>query len=104
MKTEPEEPQNPDTNMTTTCPSAEPPPQPADWPRELDEHLRESALRFLRASGYRSLWALQCEVLDGIVTLSGMVSSFYLKQMAQALVLKLDAIKGVQNRIWVRED
>jgi len=72
--------------------------------REQDADLRASALRSLQASGYRSLWLLHCEVVEGIVVLSGVVSSFYLKQMAQALVLKLDASKGVQNQIKVLTD
>ena len=72
-----------------------------DCEGELDEELRASALRYLQSSGYRSLWLLHCEVVEGIVILSGVVSSFYLKQMAQALVQRLDAIKGVQNRVKV---
>jgi osmotically-inducible protein OsmY len=104
MTTVPEESHRTEAKTTPMNSGTEELFQPAEWRREFDERLRENALSFLKSSGYRSLWELQCEVLDGIVTLSGMVSSFYLKQVAQALVLRMDAVKGIQNRIWVCED
>jgi hypothetical protein len=72
-----------------------------DCEKEQDADLQASALHYLQSSGYRSLWLLHCEVVEGVVILSGVVSSFYLKQMAQALVQRMDTIKGVQNRIKV---
>lgn len=57
----------------------------------------------LRSTGYRLLANLQCEVQDGIVKLSGSVPSFFLKQMAQSVVLRLDQVKRVENSLEVRE-
>jgi osmotically-inducible protein OsmY len=46
---------------------------------------------------------LDCEVVDGTVILSGVVASFYMKQVALAAVLHLDAVRCVGNSIQVQE-
>jgi osmotically-inducible protein OsmY len=56
----------------------------------------------LHSSAYEQLRKLQCEVNDGVVTLSGAVQSFYLKQMAQEAVIRLDRVRNVINRVEVR--
>jgi hypothetical protein len=45
---------------------------------------------------------LNCEVRDGRAVLSGVVPSFYLKQLAQALLLRLGELQGVSNLLEVR--
>jgi hypothetical protein len=55
----------------------------------------------LRGSTYRSVALLDCEVCDGVATLSGVVGSFYLKQVAQELVRRVPTIKRVDNRVRV---
>jgi osmotically-inducible protein OsmY len=43
----------------------------------------------------------KCEVQNGVVELSGSVPSFYVKQLAQAAVLRLEQIRGIENRLRV---
>lgn len=66
------------------------------------QRLRDAAEAALKSSGYQAVARLGCEVLDGgVVFLSGVVSSFYHKQVAQAVVLRLDAVNRVENRVEV---
>ena len=57
----------------------------------------------LRGSTYHALRAVTCQCNMGVVTLTGQVSSFHLKQMAQTLVGTLDGVTRVDNRIQVVE-
>lgn len=70
---------------------------------ERDACLQAAARGALRSSPYRPLWNLPCKVTEGMVVVSGIVPSFYLKQMAQTLLLALDGIRGVQNLLVVSE-
>jgi hypothetical protein len=67
-----------------------------------DDRLCGAALGLLRSSGYRPLVRLNCEVHDGRAVLSGVVPTFYLKQLAQALLLRLGELQGVKNLVEVR--
>jgi hypothetical protein len=67
-----------------------------------DDRLCAAALGLLRSSGYRPLLRLDCEVRDGQAVLSGAVPTFYLKQLAQALLLRLPDLQGVRNLVEVR--
>jgi hypothetical protein len=64
--------------------------------------IQEAALAALRSSGYRSVARLECDVLEGTIVLSGTVSSYYYKQIAQAVVLRLASVNRVENLIVVR--
>jgi osmotically-inducible protein OsmY len=66
-----------------------------------DGSIRENANRVLRETGYAPLRCITCEVSNGVVELSGSVPSFYVKQLAQAVVLRLEQIRGVENRLHV---
>lgn len=66
-----------------------------------DDRLRAAALGLLRRSGYSPLARLNCEVRDGRAVLSGVVPSFYPKQLAQALLLRLGEPQGVKNLLEV---
>jgi osmotically-inducible protein OsmY len=55
----------------------------------------------LRKSGYRELQLVSCDFHEGILTLRGRISSFYLKQLAQTLVYQLDGVGEVNNRLEV---
>ncbi len=44
---------------------------------------------------------IQCDVFDGVVELTGNVPSFYIKQLAQTTVLRLEQIRGINNRLRV---
>ena len=56
-----------------------------------------------REEGYAELEDVHCEFgEDGLVELTGTVPSFYLKQVAQASIRRVDPIIGVRNRIHVQ--
>jgi hypothetical protein len=67
-----------------------------------DHSLEGIVTRALRSSGYGPLRDLDCRIREGEVVLSGVVSSFFLKQMAQAIVLRLERVERVRNLIEVR--
>jgi osmotically-inducible protein OsmY len=69
---------------------------------ERDNLLRQQVLSTLGSSGYVPLARLDCHVRDGVIELTGKVPSFYLKQMAQAVVAKVDNVRGVQNYVLVQ--
>jgi osmotically-inducible protein OsmY len=69
--------------------------------RSHDRAIRESVNQVLQQSGYASLRCIQCDVSDGVVELTGNVPSFYVKQLAQTAVLRLEQIRGVKNLLRV---
>lgn len=76
-------------------------------PANLDEELRFLVRRALDNCGYRVLSRLECNLSDGAVVLSGVVTSFYYKQVAQAavrrLLCSLETGGRLENKIVVRE-
>jgi len=66
-----------------------------------DRQLHTAAMAALAASKYVPLRRLQCQVHQGVVEITGSVSSFYLKQLAQAAVLQVDAAGDVRNLVEV---
>jgi hypothetical protein len=68
-----------------------------------DDGLRTAALKVIRSSGYPSLRRLRCEVADAVAIIQGVLPSYYLKQMAQAILQRLDGIRNVVNLVEVRE-
>ena len=73
------------------------------WVSEPDDayHLRETVLQGLRRSGYSCLSNLKCEVFDGVVVVFGVVPSFFLKQMAQTIILRIGRVKEIRNNLKV---
>ncbi len=67
-----------------------------------DDALRAAVHIAWETSGYRALAFLDCEIVSGVVVLSGVVSSFYLKQVAQAVVQRLELADRIENRVEVR--
>ena len=55
----------------------------------------------LRKSGYPELRLVSCDFHEGVLTLRGRVSSFYLKQLAQELIRRLNGAGKVNNRLEV---
>lgn len=55
----------------------------------------------LRQARYRELDSVSCDFHEGVLTLRGQVSSFYLKQMAQELVRPLETVEQINNRLQV---
>ena len=71
---------------------------------ECSELLHDAVLAALRSSGYRHLWNLECEVHDDLVTLTGVLPSFYLKQVAQTIAMSVDRVREVRNIVEVEPD
>jgi len=73
--------------------------------RERFDAASECALTEIRrrlcSAGYHVLREIECEYNEGAVVLRGRVSTYYLKQVAQAAVLSDPAIKRVLNLIEV---
>jgi osmotically-inducible protein OsmY len=55
----------------------------------------------LRRSSYLELRRVICSLEEGVLTLNGRVSSYYLRQVAQAIVLGLEGIEAIDNRLEV---
>lgn len=62
------------------------------------------AERRLRESAYHDLRFVSCHFRDGVVTLSGRVPTYYLKQVAQTVVGKLEQVDKVVNNLDVSGD
>lgn len=66
-----------------------------------DRDLAAAGRDCLESQGYRSLRLLSCACHDGVLVLSGRVSSFYEKQLAQEAVKRLIGIRQVVNSVRV---
>lgn len=66
-----------------------------------DEVLKAAVVSSWHKSGYGPLSRLECSVVEGVVNLRGVVPSFFLKQMAQALVMRLQHVKHIRNHVSV---
>jgi osmotically-inducible protein OsmY len=62
----------------------------ADWAEER-----------LRSNSYLALKNISCEYLDGVLTLSGCLPSYYLKQIAQETLAPLEGLARIENQIAV---
>jgi osmotically-inducible protein OsmY len=61
----------------------------------------EAATRCLRDSSYQALRRVLCESDNGVLLLRGCLSSFYLKQIAQEAVARVNGVTQVVNDIEV---
>ncbi len=66
-----------------------------------EQALVELAERCLRWSPYVALRSVSCEWRDGVLVLRGCLPSYYLKQVAQEVVARLDGVTAVDNQIQV---
>ena len=55
----------------------------------------------LERSAYYALKRIACDFHEGVLTLRGRVPSFYLKQLAQALLVGLDHVEVLVNHVEV---
>jgi osmotically-inducible protein OsmY len=55
----------------------------------------------LRGNGYRVLKNVACDYRDGVLTLRGRLPSYYLKQVAQETVARIDGVQRIDNQIEV---
>jgi osmotically-inducible protein OsmY len=61
-----------------------------------------AAVDRLHESTHQELHQIKCDFAAGVLTLHGQVSSYYLKQLAQSLVLPVDGVESCVNRLEVR--
>jgi hypothetical protein len=64
--------------------------------------IAEQVQNWLQSSAYQELRGVLCDYRDGVLTLRGRVSSFYLKQLAQTLVVGHESAIQCVNNIEVR--
>jgi hypothetical protein len=65
------------------------------------DSIAEEADRVLGESAYPDLRRLRCDFHDGVVSIRGRLPSFFLKQMAQTIVSRIDGVRRVNNLIKV---
>jgi hypothetical protein len=70
---------------------AAPDPQPGE--------LAESRLR---RSGYSALQNLSCDFRAGVLTLRGCLPTYYLKQVALALIATVEGVQQIEDRVEVK--
>lgn len=63
--------------------------------------VQEAAHRRLDASGYLELRRVACEFQSGALTLRGCVPTYYLRQVAFALLVGLDCVDELVDRVEV---
>ena len=55
----------------------------------------------LRSNSYLALKNVSCEYHEGVLTLRGCLPTYYLKQMAQTAVARIDGVHRIVNEIEV---
>lgn len=88
---------------TSTRPFHSKPPPPWAASVRKDEDLADAVRARLHQSGYLALREISCEATNSRVVLRGRVSTFYLKQVAQARAGDVEGVRLVVNRIEVRK-
>ena len=59
------------------------------------------AHRLLWNSSYHTVRTVRCTFQEGVLTMEGRLSSFYLKQIAQTTVKGIEGVDRIENRIEV---
>jgi len=65
------------------------------------ECLRAHVRAALQKSGHWSVAELTVDICDGTIVLSGVLASFYLKQVAQEAVMRLGTVHEIRNQVDV---
>ena len=72
-------------------------------PREFKQDIERDIIRDLQRCGYLDVRGVSCEYDHGVLTLRGGVPSYYLKQIAQTVVLdRLQHAAVLKNQVEVR--
>lgn len=75
-------------------------------PIDATDVAKPCAIELLRISfdqlGYQQLNNIECELDGDVLVLSGKLKSFYLKQIAQTVAIKIPGVESVENRIEVQ--
>lgn len=69
---------------------------------DANEIILENALTCLRHSSYPELWSVTCRFYNGLLSLHGVVGSYFLKQLAQVSVTAVKGVEAVANGIDVQ--
>ena len=75
--------------------------EPATSARTPHPGLPELAEGRLRGNPYLALKNVSCDWLDGVLVLRGCLPSYYLKQLAQEVVARLEGVQTIDNQIQV---
>ncbi|MCA9102980.1 MAG: BON domain-containing protein [Pirellulales bacterium] len=67
----------------------------------LQRAIVERAAQALRQSTYAPLAALSCDFNNGVLTVTGQVPSFHLKQIVQVALRNIDGVGEIDNRVDV---
>jgi osmotically-inducible protein OsmY len=86
--------------MTVARVGFSPQEQEFGWSNER-QRIQAEALSRRGNSGYHELGLVSCSFQKGVLTLRGQVSSFYLKQVAQELIRRLEGAEEVNNHLEV---
>ena len=70
-------------------------------PSAADCRAQKEACGRLQNSKYLELRRIGCDVWDKVLCLSGVVSSFYLRQVAQTLLYGIEGVEAIDNRLEV---
>ena len=81
--------------------SGRPPATPFSLRSPMHQQIVDSAENCLRHNPYLALKNVQCDFHEGVLTLRGCLPTYYLKQMAQAVVGPISGIHRVVNEIEV---
>ena len=68
---------------------------------DLQAGVQVEAERALRRGRYPALKNLSCDYQGGVLVLRGSLPSYYLKQVAQEVVARLEGVQAVDNQIQV---
>jgi osmotically-inducible protein OsmY len=75
--------------------------EPATPTRSPRPAVQESAERRLRSNPYLALKNVSCDCRGGVLVLRGCLPSYFLKQVAQEAVARLEGVRAVDNQIQV---
>jgi hypothetical protein len=66
------------------------------------EVILENVSGCLRQSPYPQLWKVTYDFCEGVLTLHGVVDSFFLKQLAHIAVVDVEGVHEIANRLEVQ--
>jgi len=75
--------------------------EPATPTRTAQPGLQELAEGCLRRNPYLALKNVACDCREGVLVLRGCLPSYYLKQVAQEVVARLEGVERIENQIEV---
>lgn len=65
------------------------------------QQIVEGAENCLRHNSYLALKNVRCDYREGVLTLRGCLPTYYLKQMAQSVVARVEGVQRIVNEIEV---